>query len=79
MEIVSQKWTVGDLWNRLSNYCSKRLDGQTKSGFFKYLIPSIEQDDSGSSTYYKCIGANESEFSGVLWSSRNAGNRGGDH
>ncbi|CAO2835944.1 unnamed protein product [Amaranthus hypochondriacus] len=79
VEIVSQKWTVGDLWNRLSDYCLNRLDGQTKFGFFKYLIPSIEQDDSGSSTYYKRIGANESEFSGVLWSSKNAGTRGGDH
>lgn len=42
--IVSQNWTVGDLWKRLSEYCWKRANGGTKLGFFPYLLPSLNQD-----------------------------------
>lgn len=47
--IVSRDWNVGELWNELSDYCSKRANGETKLGFFSYLIPSLQQDSGSSS------------------------------
>ncbi|KAL6535339.1 hypothetical protein OROMI_026713 [Orobanche minor] len=39
--IVSQKWSVGDAWSRLVAYSTRRVRGETKVGFFEWLIPSI--------------------------------------
>ncbi|KAK6161529.1 hypothetical protein DH2020_004910 [Rehmannia glutinosa] len=43
--ILSQKWTVGDLWNILVEYSTQRLRGETTVGLFKWLIPSLYDDD----------------------------------
>ncbi|KAL3850752.1 hypothetical protein ACJIZ3_012634 [Penstemon smallii] len=42
--IVSQKWTVGELWNILVEYSTQRLKGKTKHGLFNWLLPSIYND-----------------------------------
>ncbi|KAJ4962703.1 hypothetical protein NE237_022642 [Protea cynaroides] len=39
--ILSHEWTVGDLWNILSEYTSQRLKGETDAGFFTWLLPSM--------------------------------------
>ncbi|XP_042514088.1 poly(ADP-ribose) glycohydrolase 1-like isoform X2 [Macadamia integrifolia] len=39
--IVSHEWTVGDLWNMLSEYSSQRLKGETDTGFFTWLLPFL--------------------------------------
>lgn len=38
--ILSQEWTVGELWNILLEYCSKRVKRETEAGFFSWLLPS---------------------------------------
>lgn len=40
--ILSQKWTVGDLWNMLLDYSSKRAKGETKLNFFSWLLPLFD-------------------------------------
>ncbi|KAJ4965510.1 hypothetical protein NE237_017359 [Protea cynaroides] len=37
--IVLHEWTVGDLWNMLSEYSSQRLKGKIDTGFFTWLLP----------------------------------------
>ncbi|XP_010672524.2 poly(ADP-ribose) glycohydrolase 1 isoform X2 [Beta vulgaris subsp. vulgaris] len=37
--IMSHNWTVGDLWNMLVDYSSKRAKGETNLGFFSWLLP----------------------------------------
>ncbi|XP_060173728.1 poly(ADP-ribose) glycohydrolase 1-like isoform X1 [Lycium barbarum] len=39
--IVSHQWTVGELWNVLVEYSSQRLRGETRVGFFNWLLPSL--------------------------------------
>ncbi|XP_061369402.1 poly(ADP-ribose) glycohydrolase 1-like isoform X2 [Gastrolobium bilobum] len=39
--ILSQRWTVGDLWNMLIEYSTKRSKGETNVGFLQWLLPSI--------------------------------------
>ncbi|KAL9237551.1 hypothetical protein vseg_012085 [Gypsophila vaccaria] len=39
--ILAHKWTVGDLWTMLVDYCSKRRKGDP--GFFSWLVPTIDQ------------------------------------
>lgn len=39
--ILSHNWTVGDLWNMLADYSSRRAKGETKLGFFSWLLPSF--------------------------------------
>ncbi|XP_042490949.1 poly(ADP-ribose) glycohydrolase 1-like isoform X2 [Macadamia integrifolia] len=39
--IVSHEWTIGDLWDMLSQYSSQRLKGETDAGFFTWLLPSL--------------------------------------
>ncbi|MED6146431.1 hypothetical protein PIB30_034452 [Stylosanthes scabra] len=39
--ILSQKWTVGDLWNMLIEYSTKRSKGETTVGFLRWLLPSL--------------------------------------
>ncbi|KAL5716102.1 poly(ADP-ribose) glycohydrolase [Ranunculus cassubicifolius] len=39
--ILSHKWTVGDLWNMLVEYSSQRIKGETHTGFFSWLLPSL--------------------------------------
>ncbi|KAL2922421.1 Poly(ADP-ribose) glycohydrolase 1 [Bienertia sinuspersici] len=39
--IMSHNWTVGDLWNMLSDYSSQRAKGETKLGFLSWLLPSL--------------------------------------
>lgn len=46
--IVSQKWTVGDLWKKLVDYGAQR-EGRSKIGFFSYLMPSLKQVSATSS------------------------------
>ncbi|KAL6582014.1 hypothetical protein OROMI_006028 [Orobanche minor] len=43
--ILSQEWTVGDLWNILVEYSTQRLRGETTIGLFKWLIPSSYDND----------------------------------
>ncbi|KAK6161530.1 hypothetical protein DH2020_004911 [Rehmannia glutinosa] len=43
--IVSQKWTVGELWNVLVDYSTQRLRGETTVGLFEWLIPSLHDED----------------------------------
>ncbi|ESW29059.1 hypothetical protein PHAVU_002G040000 [Phaseolus vulgaris] len=38
---LSQRWTVGDLWNKLVKYSTRRSKGETNVGFFQWLRPSI--------------------------------------
>lgn len=42
--ILSQGWTVGELWNILVEYSTQRLKGKTV-GFFNWLLPSLYTDD----------------------------------
>lgn len=39
--IISHKWTVGELWNMLVEYSTKRVKGETSLGFFTWLLPSL--------------------------------------
>ncbi|XP_019422282.1 PREDICTED: poly(ADP-ribose) glycohydrolase 1 isoform X4 [Lupinus angustifolius] len=39
--ILSEKWTVGELWNMLIEYSKLRSKGETNVGFFKWLLPSV--------------------------------------
>ncbi|PIA25111.1 hypothetical protein AQUCO_12500020v1 [Aquilegia coerulea] len=39
--IVSHGWTVGDLWNMLLEYSSQRIKGETRAGFFTWLLPTL--------------------------------------
>ncbi|KAK7354905.1 hypothetical protein VNO80_14147 [Phaseolus coccineus] len=39
--ILSERWTVGDLWNKLVEYSTSRSKGETNVGFFQWLLPSI--------------------------------------
>jgi len=39
--ILSERWTVGDLWNMLVEYSTSRSKGETNLGFFQWLLPSI--------------------------------------
>ncbi|XP_021855615.2 poly(ADP-ribose) glycohydrolase 1 isoform X2 [Spinacia oleracea] len=39
--IMSHNWTVGDLWNMLADYSYRRAKGETKLGFFSWLLPSF--------------------------------------
>lgn len=39
--ILSQRWTVGDLWNMLIEYSTKRSKGETTVGFLRWLLPSL--------------------------------------
>ncbi|KAM7489325.1 hypothetical protein LguiB_026809 [Lonicera macranthoides] len=39
--ILSHGWSVGDLWSMLVQYSSQRLKGETKVGFFNWLLPSL--------------------------------------
>ncbi|KAK6138602.1 hypothetical protein DH2020_027655 [Rehmannia glutinosa] len=43
--ILSQKWTAGDLWNILVEYSTQRLRRETTVGLFKWLIPSLYDED----------------------------------
>ncbi|KAG8369345.1 hypothetical protein BUALT_Bualt14G0001700 [Buddleja alternifolia] len=44
--ILSRNWTVGELWNILVDYSTKRLKGETKLGLFNWLIPSLHNDNN---------------------------------
>ncbi|XP_073219894.1 poly(ADP-ribose) glycohydrolase 1-like isoform X2 [Cicer arietinum] len=39
--ILSQIWTVGDLWSMLVEYSKNRSKGETNVGFLQWLLPSI--------------------------------------
>ncbi|KAH9619072.1 hypothetical protein KSS87_001881 [Heliosperma pusillum] len=41
--IMAHKWTVGDLWTMLVDYCSKREKGETRLGFISWLVPTISR------------------------------------
>ncbi|KAL0402771.1 UNVERIFIED_CONTAM: Poly(ADP-ribose) glycohydrolase 1, partial [Sesamum radiatum] len=43
--ILSQGWTVGEVWNILVEYSTQRLKRQTKIGFFNWLLPSLYNVD----------------------------------
>ncbi|CAN6297079.1 unnamed protein product [Urochloa humidicola] len=38
--ILRHGWTVGELWHMLVEYSSQRLRGETKKGFFAWLLPN---------------------------------------
>ncbi|RYQ99354.1 hypothetical protein Ahy_B07g087284 isoform A [Arachis hypogaea] len=44
--ILSQRWTVGDLWNMLIEYSTKRSKGETTVGFLRWLLPSLYGHES---------------------------------
>ncbi|KAI5670049.1 hypothetical protein M9H77_19902 [Catharanthus roseus] len=41
--IISQDWTVGELWNMLVEYGLQRFKGRTEAGFFSWLLPSMRR------------------------------------
>ncbi|GFP98315.1 poly(ADP-ribose) glycohydrolase 1 [Phtheirospermum japonicum] len=43
--VLSQEWTVGELWNILVEYSTQKLRGETTAGLFKWLIPSLYDVD----------------------------------
>ncbi|XP_051123031.1 poly(ADP-ribose) glycohydrolase 1-like isoform X2 [Andrographis paniculata] len=43
--ILSQGWTVGELWNILVEYSTQRFKGETTLGLFNWLLPSLYADD----------------------------------
>ncbi|XP_022858838.1 poly(ADP-ribose) glycohydrolase 1-like isoform X2 [Olea europaea var. sylvestris] len=43
--IISQQWTVGELWEMLVEYSRQKLKKQTKLSFFNWLLPSLYDDD----------------------------------
>ncbi|WVZ13163.1 hypothetical protein V8G54_017693 [Vigna mungo] len=45
--ILSQRWTVGDLWNMLVEYSTSRSKGETNVGFLHWLLPSIYGHGTG--------------------------------
>ncbi|KAE9606491.1 putative poly(ADP-ribose) glycohydrolase [Lupinus albus] len=46
--ILSQKWTVGELWNMLNEYSKLRSKGETNVGFLKWVLPSVyDHGDAG--------------------------------
>ncbi|KAJ1391218.1 Pol [Sesbania bispinosa] len=45
--ILSQRWTVGDLWNMLIEYSTNRSKGETNVGFLQWLLPSIYGHGAG--------------------------------
>ncbi|XP_010522257.1 PREDICTED: probable poly(ADP-ribose) glycohydrolase 2 isoform X2 [Tarenaya hassleriana] len=44
--ILSNEWTVGDLWNKLVEYSNQRLTRETKLGLFCWLIPTVSASSS---------------------------------
>ncbi|KAM4113533.1 hypothetical protein ACJW30_04G002500 [Castanea mollissima] len=44
--ILSQKWTVGELWHMLVEYSYQKYKGQTDVGFFTWLLPSLFGHDA---------------------------------
>ncbi|XP_027167124.1 poly(ADP-ribose) glycohydrolase 1-like [Coffea eugenioides] len=44
--IISHEWTVGELWNMMVEYGSKRLKGETRVGFFSWLLPLVDSNDA---------------------------------
>ena len=44
--IISHEWTVGELWNMMGEYGSKRLKGETRVGFFSWLLPLVDSNDA---------------------------------
>lgn len=44
--ILSHRWTVGDLWNMLTEYSMNRSKGETNVGFLQWVLPSM-YDDAG--------------------------------
>ncbi|XP_057450173.1 poly(ADP-ribose) glycohydrolase 1-like isoform X2 [Lotus japonicus] len=44
--ILSHRWTVGDLWNMLTEYSMNRSKGGTNVGFLQWVLPSM-YDDAG--------------------------------
>ncbi|KAI9153954.1 hypothetical protein LWI28_018977 [Acer negundo] len=44
--ILLHKWTVGELWNIMVEYSSQRLKGETKLGFFTWLLPSLTSHET---------------------------------
>ncbi|TKY71116.1 Poly(ADP-ribose) glycohydrolase 1 [Spatholobus suberectus] len=45
--ILSHRWTVGDLWNMLIEYSTKRSKGEINVGFLRWLLPSIYGHGAG--------------------------------
>lgn len=43
--ILDQGWSVGELWNILVEYSTQRVNGDTRLGFFKWLLPSLHSRD----------------------------------
>ncbi|KAL8479213.1 hypothetical protein ACS0TY_026183 [Phlomoides rotata] len=43
--IVSQGWSVGEVWNILVEYSTQRLNRETRVGFFSWLLPALQDDD----------------------------------
>ena len=44
--IISHEWTVGELWNMMVEYGSKGLKGETRVGFFSWLLPLVDSNDA---------------------------------
>ncbi|KAJ6958880.1 poly(ADP-ribose) glycohydrolase 1-like isoform X1 [Populus alba x Populus x berolinensis] len=44
--ILSHEWTVGDLWNMLVEYSSRRFNKETNLGFFAWLLPTLFAHDA---------------------------------
>ncbi|KAG9152603.1 hypothetical protein Leryth_021932 [Lithospermum erythrorhizon] len=43
--IRSHQWTVGELWDMLVEYAIQKFQGDTREGFFNWLLPSLHDND----------------------------------
>ncbi|XP_033517496.1 poly(ADP-ribose) glycohydrolase 1-like isoform X2 [Nicotiana tomentosiformis] len=55
------QWTVGELWNVLVEYSSQRSRGETRVGFFNWILPSLCSRDAILNNSY-----DDSTFPGIL-------------
>ncbi|VFR00207.1 unnamed protein product [Cuscuta campestris] len=39
--IINHKWTVGDLWDMVVDHSLQKVRGETRLGFFSWLLPSM--------------------------------------
>lgn len=44
--ILRHGWSVGDLWGVMVEYSTQRANGETRVGFFKWLLPFLNDDNN---------------------------------
>ncbi|KAL3642191.1 hypothetical protein CASFOL_013006 [Castilleja foliolosa] len=43
-----RKWSVGEVWSRVVEYSGERVRGETRDGFFEWLVPLLYENGLGS-------------------------------